>query len=139
MSVRFAVAVLAVAAARCAVAECPSLLEENFDGASLKWQGLGCGWSVEPKVGSDGSNALVWRTPKNGTKPALLQYPLTAFRPGMKLEVSCRAKVLEAGTKPAPAQLCDIEWWGLDGKWAGGVIGAIGSVPATLRKDGSNT
>ena len=94
MSARFAVAVLAVVAARCAAAECTLLLEENFDGAPLKWQGLGCGWSVEPGVGLDGSNALVWRKPTGDAKPALLQCLLNGFRPGMALEVSCRARVV---------------------------------------------
>ena len=97
------------------------LLDEDFDkGFSGGWEGLGGGWSLEEGVGKGGSCALVWRKPDAGEKPSLLKCPLAAFRPGMKLEVSCRAKVLDPGSKPPPAHLCDIEWWNLDGEWAGG-------------------
>ena len=131
-----AIAVLAVVGTACMAADDGTILHEDFEKDLVGWQGLGCGWSVEPKVGPDGSNALVWRAPKDGTKPALLQFPLTAFRPGMKLEVSCRAKVLEPGTKPAPAQLCDIEWWNRDGKWAGGAGMGYEAIFSRLPVDG---
>ena len=115
-------AALIVAGAICPAAEDAAvLLKEDFDGNLLNWQGLGNGWRVERGVGANGSCALVWRKPEAGKNPSLLKHHLAAFRPGMKLEVSCRAKVLDPGSKPPPAHLCDIEWWNLDGEWAGGM------------------
>ena len=132
-----AAAAVVVAGLSCtAGADCATLLREDFDGNPLEWKGMGAGWSVEPAVGTGGSCALVWRTPKNGTKPALLQCPLNGFRPGMSLEVSCRARVVEAGTKPPPAHLCDIEWWNLDGKWAGGAGMGYEAIFSRLPVDG---
>lgn len=67
------------------------VLKENFDGDISKWEGLGFGWNVEPGVGTGGSKAIVWRTPAKGVKPQLTRCWLTGYRPGMKVEVTCRA------------------------------------------------
>lgn len=111
--------------ALCRAAAEEVLFAESFDRGGLeKWEGLGCGWSVEPGVGREGSHALVWRAPAGGGKPRLVRRWMPEYRPGMKVEVAFRAKILEPGGKPPPAHLCDIEWWDLNGKWAG--AGGVG-------------
>ena len=134
--VKRGITVVSVAVCAFAGAADKTLFRDDFDGDLSHWRGLGGGWSVEAGVGADGSRALVWRTPKDGKKPSLLQYPLTAFRPGMKLEVSCRAKIVEAGAKPPPAKLCDIEWWDLEGKWSGGAGMGFEAIFSRLPVDG---
>ena len=81
--VKRGITVVSVAVCAFAGAADKTLFRDDFDGDLSHWRGLGGGWSVEAGVGADGSRALVWRTSKDGKKPSLLQYPLTAFRPGM--------------------------------------------------------